>query len=437
MSINIVDLIKNYVSPDLIAKASTFLGESDNGISKAISGLIPTVLGGILSKGTETEAGAQQLLHSAKEVSESNPLGNISSLFSNGDLLSKGTNIFNSLFGGQSTSIVDTIANFAGIKSSSTSSLISMVTPVIMGFLGKHASDNNLNAGGFSSFLSSQKSSIASALPAGIGSLDSLLGLGQLGEDAKESVNDIAGAASSTYNHVTEQAQKSAGGMKWLLPLLLLAALAFLLWWIMGKGCNNGETAVATTDTTATATGSEANIATAISGALDTVTGNFIYDIGANKEIKLADGTSLTVGENSTEAKLFHMLSEASFTIDTVNKSANWVVLDRVYFETGKSVLTAASAAQVKNIAAILKNFPHATIKLGGYTDNTGDAAINKKISGERAAIVARDLVSAGATAAQVVEAEGYGPEFPVCTANDTPECKAQNRRVDLKVASK
>jgi len=121
----------------------------------------------------------------------------------------------------------------------------------------------------------------------------------------------------------------------------------------------------------------------------------------------------------------------------TVNKSANWIVLDRVYFETGKSILTAESAAQVSNIATILKNFPAASIKLGGYTDNTGDAEVNKKVSAERAKIVAQELIKAGATANQVVEAEGYGPEFPVCPANDTPECRAQNRRVDLKVATK
>ncbi|MCH5715640.1 OmpA family protein [Niabella hibiscisoli] len=131
------------------------------------------------------------------------------------------------------------------------------------------------------------------------------------------------------------------------------------------------------------------------------------------------------------------MLSDAAFAVDTVNKSANWVVLDRVYFETGKSVLTAESAAQILNIASILKNFPKAAIKLGGYTDNTGDAAINKKVSAERAKIVSQEMVKAGAEAKQIVEAEGYGPEFPVCAANDTDECKAQNRRVDLKVAVK
>jgi outer membrane protein OmpA-like peptidoglycan-associated protein len=172
-------------------------------------------------------------------------------------------------------------------------------------------------------------------------------------------------------------------------------------------------------------------------GKLDESTGNYIVDVGNETELKLADGTTLRVGENSTEVKLFNMLNNPEFTIDTVDKTRNWVSFDRVYFETGKSVLTASSQAQVKNIASILKNFPKGSIKIGGYTDNTGDAAVNRKLSDERAKIVMKELVKAGAGAKQVTEAVGYGPEHPVCAANDTPECRAQNRRVDLKVASK
>ena len=434
MSINVVDLVKNYVSQDLISKAGVFLGESEGGISKAVSGLIPSILGGVISKGTASEAGAQEILNAATETENTGLLGNLGSLFGNADLLSKGTSLFGSLFGGKSNTIIDAISSFAGIKSSSSGSLISMITPLIMGLLGKQAKENNLSASGFSSFLSSQKSNILGALPSGLGSVASVLGLGSLGSAARETVEDVRSAATNAYNSVEDQVEKSGGGMKWLLPLLLLAALAFLIWWLMGKGCNNSETAVTDGDTVAVVP--EAAPAT-VAGSLDTITGNYIYDVGANKEIQLADGTILTVGENSTEAKLYNMLNDASFTVDTVDKTANWVVLDRVYFETGKSVLTAESAAQVKNIASILKNFPNASIKLGGYTDNTGDAAINTKVSAERAKIVASELQNAGAAATQIAEAEGYGPEFPVCPANDTPECKAQNRRVDLKVAVK
>ena len=437
MSINVVDLVKNYVSQDLISKAGSFLGESEGGISKAVSGLIPSILGGVISKGTQSEADAQQILTSAQDAGNSGLLGNLGSLFGNADLLSKGTGWFNSLFGGQSNTIVDLISNFAGIKSSSSNSLVSMLTPLVLGLLGKKAQDDNLNASGFSSFLASQKSNVLSSLPSGLGAVASTLGLGSLGNSAREAVSNVKETAASAYQSVEENIDKSGSGMKWLLPLLLLAALAFLLWWILGKGCNNNADGVLTEDTTAAVEESSDTAPIMAAGNLDSASQNYIYDVGANTEITLADGTVLTVGENSTEARLFKMLSDAAFTVDTVDKSANWVVLDRVYFETGNAVLKAESAAQVKNIASILKNFPNATIKLGGYTDNTGNVATNTQISGERAKIVADELVKAGASKSQVEEAIGYGPEFPVCPANDTPECRAQNRRVDLKVATK
>jgi outer membrane protein OmpA-like peptidoglycan-associated protein len=37
----------------------------------------------------------------------------------------------------------------------------------------------------------------------------------------------------------------------------------------------------------------------------------------------------------------------------------------------------------------------------------------------------------------KIDEAVGYGHNHPVCPLNDTPECKARNRRVDLKLATK
>ena len=155
-------------------------------------------------------------------------------------------------------------------------------------------------------------------------------------------------------------------------------------------------------------------------------------------ELKLPDSsTILKVGTNSTEARLFKMLADSAWSIDTADKTKNWVNFDRVYFETGNAILTTESEIQIKNIATILKNFPKSSIKIGGYTDNSGDSLINKKISDQRAKKVMRELIKLGAGAKQVTEAVGYGPEHPVCPANDRPECRARNRRVDLKVASK
>lgn len=179
-----------------------------------------------------------------------------------------------------------------------------------------------------------------------------------------------------------------------------------------------------------------APVALAIAGKLDTLTNNFIYDTGDLFTLKLPNGVEIpNVGKNSTEAKLFNFLSDPNAKVSE-DKTEGWITLDRVYFETGKSVLTPDSENQVKNIGEILKVFPTAVIKVGGYTDNTGSAEVNQKVSTERANIVEGELTKAGVAAARI-SAEGYGPDHPVCPANDTKECQAENRRVDIRIYQK
>jgi K(+)-stimulated pyrophosphate-energized sodium pump len=164
--------------------------------------------------------------------------------------------------------------------------------------------------------------------------------------------------------------------------------------------------------------------------------GNYVYDLGEATSFKLPSGQEIKVGKLSSEYKLFSFLSDAKSVVDA-DKSKGWISLDRTYFVSGKSELTESSKEQVANIAAILKAYPTAKIKLGGYTDNSGAVALNNKISGDRAAFVQSQLVAAGVSATSIEKAEGYGPLHPICEANDTPECKAQNRRVDIRVTVK
>ncbi len=169
-------------------------------------------------------------------------------------------------------------------------------------------------------------------------------------------------------------------------------------------------------------------------GTIDTE-GNYIYDLGKSTTFNLPDGKVLNVGDKSVEYRLFNFLNDNKIAVST-DKTKDWMSLDRTYFVSGKSELTAASNEQIANIAAILKVFPNAKIKIGGYTDNTGSLETNKKVSTDRAIFVMEQLVKAGVSI-NMITAEGYGPEHPICVANDTKECQAQNRRVDIRVKSK
>lgn len=80
--------------------------------------------------------------------------------------------------------------------------------------------------------------------------------------------------------------------------------------------------------------------------------------------------------------------------------------------------------------------YPNVLLKLGGYTDNTGSDNVNIPLSQKRANMVKTELENLGVNKERL-NAEGYGSKHPICPANDTNVCKAQNRRVDVRITKK
>jgi len=148
-------------------------------------------------------------------------------------------------------------------------------------------------------------------------------------------------------------------------------------------------------------------------------------------DLTLDGGVSLKgVNIKGVEANLLDFIKS-----DKAVDKTTWFDFDRLTFETGSATLKPESQEQLKNIAEILKAYPAVNIKLGGYTDNTGNANSNLKLSGDRAASVKGELAKLGISDSRL-DAEGYGQEHPV-TPNDTEEGRAQNRRISVRVTKK
>lgn len=116
-----------------------------------------------------------------------------------------------------------------------------------------------------------------------------------------------------------------------------------------------------------------------------------------------------------------------------------WFAFDQLTFSgsgNGAGLDLERSNAQLENVAAILKAYPRVKLAVGGFTGDMGGAAANKKLSAEWAKAVRELLVSAGVEASRLT-AEGYGAARPVCPADDTDECKAQNRRIEARPTAK
>lgn len=109
------------------------------------------------------------------------------------------------------------------------------------------------------------------------------------------------------------------------------------------------------------------------------------------------------------------------------------LTLEGVNFESGSDRLKPESIAVLDEAVQKLKDeFPEARIEVAGHTDSVGNEGYNKRLSLRRANAVMKHLVRKGIDARRL-SAAGYGESEPVAD-DGTPEGKAQNRRVELRV---
>lgn len=148
---------------------------------------------------------------------------------------------------------------------------------------------------------------------------------------------------------------------------------------------------------------------------------------------KLSTGYDVLGMKDGIEERLIEFADDPTQKVD----KTKWFVFDNLRFQNeGLDPHSGVSGHQLRSVFEILKAYPAMRLKIGGFTDNVGDPAVNKKHSSERAQAVEAELVRMGVDP-QRLQAEGFGADNPVCPANDTDACKSRNRRVAANVTAK
>jgi OmpA-OmpF porin, OOP family len=398
------DLLKgimSHVTPSLVQNLAGKLGESESGVTKAIGGLAPTLLAGLIGKSSDTSA-MSGIFNMLTDKKSSGMLDGIGSMVSSGSFMQApasndmASGFVNSLFGNKTSGIMSAVSNFSGLKQGSTSSLMGLVAPLVMGFLSKKILGGGMNLSSLTSLLGSEKSSIMAALPGGMGNM---LGLS---------------SGISTPN-----VPKASSKMPLILGLLAGAAALFFLW----KGCNKPTVEVPKVEVPTIQMDTVAKkVEAVVDNTAGAITGFFR---------KLSSGFELKGESAGIERNLVEFVES-----DKVVDKTTWFNFDRLNFKTGSAELDMdKSKDQLVNMSEILKAFPKVNLKVGGYTDNTGNAASNVKLSNSRAEAVVAALVGMGADKTRL-EAEGYGDQHPIGD-NATEEGRAQNRRIAVRVTAK
>jgi len=198
--------------------------------------------------------------------------------------------------------------------------------------------------------------------------------------------------------HIHIEKDKKFNWLPWLLLALGILALLFAL-----SRCNRDDTVAATPAPTATPS--------ATTGEVVATTPN-------------AAGSTALAGTSALGG--FLAGSEAAprtFTFEKLN------------FDSAKSEVRAADAAEVNQVAATLKQYKTARIRIAGYADARGPDAANLALGKARADAIKTALVAQGVDAGRIDTVSG-GEKDPVDN-NATASGRFENRRTELVVTAR
>jgi hypothetical protein len=256
MATNLVSLIMQFLTPDIIARIAATLGLGRTETQAGVSAAVPALLAAFC--GVADKPGGSQILADAIK-NQSGVLDNVIKMVGGGSpssLVERGSNMLASLLGSHDQSaLAGAVGKFAGTGQSTGSSLIGMLGPIVMGVIGKQIGSRSLDAGSVSGLLASQKEQIAQALPQGFGRLlgdtgilDSLDGAaetaaaaasqaGRAANAAAAQVGQFGSSASRSAGYAGHQARAAASAMPnwiyWVIPALVVGGLLFYLF---GRG---------------------------------------------------------------------------------------------------------------------------------------------------------------------------------------------------------
>jgi OmpA-OmpF porin, OOP family len=415
MASSMMDAILGMVTPDMKQALASRLGEAPEAVQSGLGAATAATLVGLANKAGDSGflsqitgllggGTGQSLLGSLAAIATGGPTGATS------DLVNK---FLPMVFGSQQNQVGSAISQQAGLSSASGVGLLKMAVPLVLAYFAKLHNAGSLTTSSLGSLLKAEAPNLQGYLPSGL--LSSATGT------VGAAANTIGAAAGRAETAVRSGvAAATAPRPRWLVPAAILGAL--LLAWLVIRSMSGPKEAV---QTAANVTSEAANSAANTAGNAATAAWAALGDM---MKVKLPDGQELNVPSLGVEKKLVTYLNSSPNT----GGGDTWFEFDRLLFDTGQASLQPASQEQLANMAAILKAYPQVKVKIGGYTDNTGDPAANLQLSQQRADTVLAQLVTLGVDPSRM-SSQGYGQDNPVAD-NSTDEGRQKNRRIALEV---
>lgn len=252
MATNLVQYVMQFLTPDMVGRIAAALGLNRSDAQSGVGAVVPSLLaafGGLADK----PGGAQSLVNTIKQ--QSGVLDNFASMIGGNNqasFIERGSSLLTSLLGTHDQAqLTGAVARFSGLAQNKANSLLGMLTPVVMGLIGRQIGARGVDVGSLTSLLASQKEQIAQALPAGMGQMLESSGLGsgletprgaaaQAGRPAAATTGQFAQYSSSgarptgTANNARSPRGASSGSSNWAYWAIPLIVLGGLLQYLFG-----------------------------------------------------------------------------------------------------------------------------------------------------------------------------------------------------------
>jgi outer membrane protein OmpA-like peptidoglycan-associated protein len=379
-----------------VSQIASSMGESEQSVSRGLESSIASVLGAMAAKAEDSGA-LRKMLDLAPEESGDISWSRLASGLTTPAFpwILKGKQMLSGLFGNDDVAVATAVGQESGIRPGSATTFLAMAAPVVLQSLNKRVSAEGWSMRDLGNLLLKEGSTIRSALPAG---------LTDLLWPRRQAATPASPVIAQSVQH-----EKSSSG--WLGALCLAALMlgSFWLWNHIRKPAANIGAAV---------TGEANRLADGASRLAELV------------RRRLPNGVYINVPAQGIESQLIGVL-EGPATVS----GTSWLVSDRLSFDSGSSMLPPNSSAELNNIAAVLKAYPSASLRIAGYTDSTGAEEDNIDLARARAESVKAALVSRGISPDRLVT-EGFGEQIPAAD-NASESGRARNRRVCLQVAER
>ena len=435
------------LTPDVLAKIASYEDEPAEKTTKAVEGLVHTVFGGLLKR-TTTEIGVNQLFSQLQKSGYDGSLTtDLSAVLKDATLthtvITNGNEAISRLLPAMKSSIAGMISSYAGIRNSSSISLLGLTAAVVLDVLGRQVKEKKLNADGLAASLFDQREAFINAVPEGLfPQLVEKVGIQQIVAGVAAPARSNAPSASirpasatrpipaSTVSFEPEPDSSSDGSAgKWLIGLALLTALGVIGFFIYQNSVKNN-------DNTNEAMSSEVPANSSDSAAADTVARSLAVPVDTTAarpgSTSATTATGVAVANaGATDATFNTTLT--SYLNDPAQPKGRIFPLSGVAFAPGSLTMTPASQGQVNELINQLKARPTMQVQFQGYADDApvGSGVTNKALSFKRVNMLKQQLVTAGINYLRV-DAVGLGTGVKIGELGKQPQ-----RKINVKVISK